>query len=116
MNKVELVRIARTVVARGKIDKAIAGELISKLTRKDLAHFARILARLVNERTVKVISQEPLSVDLKKEIEKKFEEKDVVFLQEKIGDGIKIIINDTIIDLTIGSFINSTIENLKSEI
>lgn len=72
--------------------------------------------RLINEQTIRVVSREELPATLKKEIEKKFSDKKVIFAKEDIGPGIKIIMNDTIMDLTIEGFIDSTMQSLKGQI
>ena len=114
MNKEELVKIARAILKKDKIDKKLAAELIKNLKRQDLSMFQRVMQRLYNQKTVKVISQEPLSQALKKSLTARFADKEVVFENEEIGDGIKIINNDTIIDLTIENYVDNTIQSLKN--
>jgi hypothetical protein len=42
-----------------------------------------------------------------------YADKNVIFEQQNIGDGIKLIVNDTIIDLSIESFIDSAANSLQ---
>ena len=107
-----LTKLARLIVKRQKIDKKSAEDIITNLSRDDLARFSRILKTLVNKNRVTVISEKPLTPPLREKIKSLYKDKNVVFEQQNIGDGIKLVVNDTIIDLSLGSYINSTSEML----
>lgn len=114
MKTQELTKIARLLVKHKKIDKKLASEMIARLSRKDLARFARILTALMNKSRVIVISQKPLEGSIKEKIKTKYRDQDVIFEQQNIGDGIKLVINDTIIDLSVDSYINSATKILTA--
>ena len=114
MRNQDLTKIARLIVKNKKIDNKLGREIIENLSRKDLAKFARILKTLVNKNRVTVISEKPLATTIKNTIISKYKDRDVVFEQQEIGDGIKLVINDTIIDLSVESYINSATKALTT--
>ena len=112
-NKINFTKAAKLIAKSGKIDKKTADTLINNLSRKNLAVFARIVERISNQSSVRVISESPLPSDMKNTIISKFIDKKVIFEQGEIGAGIQLIINDTIIDLTVAGFLDNTIKKLK---
>lgn len=113
--KQNLTKIARLIVQNGDIDKKTAKELIENLSRKNLSVFASMLNTFENQNVVKVLSSDALPYEVKKQIASRFDGKKVIFeIDDSVGDGIQLIYNDTIIDLTVNGFIDSTIEKLKN--
>ncbi len=113
MNKAHIRKLARLTFGKGKIESKSAKFVIENFTRKDLATFSRILKKLISETTVRVISADILSPMFMQRIKKEFSDKKVYFEQDKtITTGIKIISNDTIIDLSVANFLTSAIEKL----
>lgn len=116
MNKEDLKKLAKLTLRLKTIDPKLSYFVLRKLSRKNLIFFLRYLKNLLDQDTIRILSPIKLNPGLRKIIEKKYEGKNVVFVEDRIGDGIKVIINDTIIDLTVRGLINQTMYKLKSEI
>ncbi len=114
MKNQDLTKIARLLVKNKKIEKKMADQLITNLSKDELAKFSRILRTMVNKNRVVVLSEQPLTALLKEKIKTKYKDKDVIFQQEDIGDGIKLIVNDTIIDLTLEGYLNTTAQTITN--
>ncbi len=106
-------KLAKLTAHGVNVDPDVASFVLGKLGRRELLAYLRHLKAINNRRTVRVLSQEPISEVQKRNIIKRFSDKEVLFVQEKIGDGIKIQINDTIIDYSMHSYIDTTINRLK---
>lgn len=117
MNKNDLKKIAKFIVQSKTIDPKIATLLTTELPRQDLIFFTRYLEKLIQENTVRVISEVELPRSLKIDLEKGFSGKNVSFeIDSSLGAGIRITINDTVIDLSMKEYLNSTIERLKQNL
>ena len=116
MRNLDIKKIAKLTALDANVDSDIAIFVLDKLTRRQLLEYLRHLKAFANRKTVRVVSSEPISEMLKRNIVKRFPDKKVLFLQEEIGDGIKIQINDTVIDFSIHSYIDTAIDRLKEEI
>src|SRR3989344_1398598 len=65
--------------------------------------------------SVRVISSQKLSDKAKKSIRAKLKDRTVFFEQDKsLGAGLKIILDDSIIDLTFSGYITRVLEQLKA--
>lgn len=114
--KAELIKkLARSTVQNGKVNAKVAKYVIFKLARKELIMYLTALKNIVYENSVRVISAREISPQIKQSIKSKFKNRVVFFEQDKEqGEGLIIIADDTIIDLTVSGYIKSTIEQLKA--
>lgn len=114
--KAELIKkLARITIRNGKVNAKVAKYVIFKLTRKELIMYLSALKNIVYENSVRVMSARELSPQIKQTIRSKFKDRVVFFEQDKKqGEGLIIMVDDTIIDLTISGYIESTLEQLKA--
>lgn len=107
-------KLAKLTIRNGKVDKTIVRYVLSNLTRKELIMYLAALKKAVYESSVRIVSAEALPQKLAYSIRSKFKGKVIFYEQDKsLGAGIKIIINDTSLDLTIDGYLNSALEQLK---
>ena len=114
MTSIIVKQLAQMTINQASLDKKLASFVLNKLSRRQLIEYVSRLKTLVAKTTVIILSEKPLDPILKKSLVNHFPNKKVVFVQEKIGDGIKAITNDTIIDLTISGYADQTIKQLKA--
>ena len=115
MNKDLVKKLAKTLAAQNKIDGKTRKFILENLSRRELARFSRLLEKIVSENSVRVISSEPLGLSFKKQLGQKFADKNIYYeLNKSVGTGIKLVVNDTIIDLSLQNFLDNAIERLKS--
>lgn len=113
MKSNDIRKLAKLSISGNNINQDAADYAINYLTRKNMSAYLNFLKLYSEKRTVKVISENSLPEALKRQIRNLFEEKNVIFSQEKIGDGIRIQISDTIIDFTLPGLIDMIIGKLK---
>src|SRR5436190_24092658 len=114
MNKNQIKQLAKLTTKNGKVDNEVATYALNNLSRKELIMFIRYLKLISDKNTVRILSGSEIPPSLKNELVKNFKDKNVVFEQnEKVGDGICAVINDTIIDLSLGGYVENTVEELK---
>ena len=114
MNKDVIKKLARISAKQKKIGGKTAEFILKSFNRKQLTTYLRYLRKSVEENSVRIFSSIELNGNIKRDIESKFPGKDVFFhVDEEVGDGIRVQIDDTIIDLTTESYLNQTIEELK---
>jgi F0F1-type ATP synthase delta subunit len=114
MNKDQIKKLAKITIRNGELDEKVARKVLSLLSRKELIFYLETLKRLAYENSVRVISAQKLSEKEREVIRSKFNTKSVYFERdETLGPGIKIVIDDSIIDLTIKGYINNALEQLK---
>lgn len=113
MTIADIKKLANYTVKQDNVGKKLA-EVVLQLPRRDLIAYLRYLKMLLNKETVIITSTLPLPPTDKKMLISKFAPKKVYFENTQIGDGIRIFENDTIVDLTVGGFINQTIAQLKT--
>mgnify|MGYP001586782678 CR=1 FL=1 len=115
MNKDIIKKLARITINNGQVDTRAAKYVLSNLTRKELIDYLAAIKRVVYENSVRVISSEALPAKTKQSIKSKFKSMVVFFEQDKsLSSGIKIIIDDTIIDLTVNGYITNALEQLET--
>lgn len=115
MNNDLIKKLARITIRNGNVDKRIAKYALSKLTRKELIIYLAWLKRVVYENSVRVISAQEPPTKVKQSIKGKFKDRIVFFEQDQSqSEGIKIIIDDTITDLTVNGYIDTMLEQLKT--
>lgn len=115
MKNLDLKKLAKVTAQSAKLDPEVAQFVLNNLTRRQLLVYLRYLRSYVEKNTVRIIAEKSLSEAQKKEFVKKFAGKTVIFEQENIGDGIRVQISDTIFDLSMSGFIDTTIERLKQD-
>lgn len=108
-------KLAKITIRGGEIDKRVAKHVLSKLTRKELIFYLLALKKVVYKDSVRVISSQELPTKIRQSIMAEFKDRVVFFAQDKSqGEGIKIIIDDSTIDFTIGGYIINALEQLKT--
>ncbi len=117
MNASDLKKIAKFTVKAGNIGKEIAEIILSELTRKELIFLFRYLGRTMEENTVRVFSQDSIPELLRKTLARKFYPKTVIFDKDSsLGAGIKIKMNDTVINFSVGSYLDELVTSLKNDL
>lgn len=115
MNNNLIKKLAKITILKGRVNTMAAKYVLSNLSRKELIAYFAALKRVVYENSVRVISSQALPTKTKKFIKSKFKDRVVFFEQDKsLGSGTKVIIDDTIIDLTVNGYITSALEQLKT--
>lgn len=115
MNNDLIKKLAKLTIRNGNVDKRIAKYALLKLARKELIMYLASLKKVIYENSVRVISAQELSSKVKQSIRGKIKDRIVFFEQDQSqSEGIKIIIDDTIIDLTVNGYINTVLEQLKT--
>ncbi|OGH16731.1 MAG: hypothetical protein A3C30_00105 [Candidatus Levybacteria bacterium RIFCSPHIGHO2_02_FULL_40_18] len=115
MNDEFIKKLAKITIRNGRIDKRIIKYVLSNLSRKELIVYLAALKKSVYENSVRVISSQKLSDKAKKSIRAKLKDRTVFFEQDKsLGAGLKIILDDSIIDLTFSGYITRVLEQLKA--
>ncbi|HVT00877.1 MAG TPA: hypothetical protein VHE53_01420 [Patescibacteria group bacterium] len=116
MNKIDIKKLARLTAQSKKVDKKVA-DFILKMPRRDLALYLSYLKNSLNKTTVYVTSNIAVPTALKKTLIKEFSDKEVLFgIDKSIKDGIKVVNNDTVIDLSMNGYLDKTIGSLKQEL
>ena len=114
MKSNDIKKLAKLTLEQNSTQKRVMDYVLSNLPRRQLVVYLRYLKMLIEENTVHIISKENISENLKKELTKRFAGKKVLFEEDKnIGDGIIAKINDTIIDLSLPSYVTEAIDELK---
>lgn len=115
MNKDTIKKLVKmTFTSGGAINQTIANFVISKLSRSQLVYYLRSLKNFIYRDSIRIISSENLSSQLKKDIQEKFKGKTVFFEENKNqSDGIKVIIGDSYTDLTFGGYTNRLFDQIK---
>ena len=116
MKNLDLKKLAKLTAHNASVDLDIASFVLNKLGRRQLLAYLRHLKAITDRKTVRVFSQQLLPEAQRRSIVKHFPLQEVLFEQKPIGDGIKIQINDTIIDFSMHSYIDTTIEQLKNSV
>ncbi len=115
MNKNQIKQLAKLTIDETKINQKVATFVLNKLSRKELIYYIRLLKTIAQKNMVRIVSSDPINATFKSALLKKFSNKHVVFEQnDDFGPGIKAIINDTIMDLSIKNYIDNTVDNLKN--
>lgn len=116
MIKIDLKKLARVTILSDNIDTNVKEYVLTKLTRAELKEYLVHLKSLTQRSTVTVVGRE-ITTELKNKIGNIYKDKKIIFVtDETISDGIKIIDNDTITDLTLENYIDNTIEELKKSL
>ncbi len=110
-----VTKLAKATFRDGSIDMEIAKFTLTKLSRKHLVHYFLTLKRIIYQDSLRVVSKETLPVGVKKALEKRYEGK-IIFFEEdsRMGEGIKIIQNDTVFDFSFQNYINTIFNQLKT--
>lgn len=115
MNNDLIKKLAKLTIRNGNVDKKIAKYALSRLTRKEFITYLACLKTVVYKNSVRVISAQELPSKVKQSIERKIKNRIIFFEQDQSqSEGIKIIIDDTIIDLTVSGYISTMLEQLRT--
>jgi|SRR3989344_3867154 len=115
MSDDEIKKIANLTIRKGRINKTIAKFALRRLSRKYLLKYLMYLRRTAFENSVRIVSSRELPSALKKELDRKFSGKNVFYeIDSTLGDGIKSIIGDTVIDLSLENYLRNTVKGLKN--
>ncbi len=115
MNKSDIKKIANLSISNGVLNRNVTSYVLKNLGRQELILYLRFIKRIISENSVRVQSQETLTPIMKSLIEQKFKNKDIYYeVDENVGEGIKVIENDTVFDFTLNGYMDTALNNLKS--
>ncbi len=115
INPAQIMKLARNTLYNGRLNKKVVKFALSNLTRKELISYLYKVRKVVYDNSVRIISSQELSSKIQKSLALKFKPRGIFFEEDKsIGPGIKIIKDDTIIDLTFKGYMTNAIEQLKT--
>lgn len=98
----------------GNVNSKIAEFALKKLTKEELKSFLRSLKKEYSSTTVIVRFDGNLSAVDKREIEKKHENKRIIFVKDpKITGGIEVIDNDMIVNYSVEGLLNSKFNSIN---
>ena len=105
-----------TITASNKIIPADIEEyVLNFLTKQDLKMFMQSYKLELEKKRVYISTPTELSESELSLIKNMYKDKDIITSVEKdLGAGIKLRQNDTVIDFTVKSFINDTVDALKN--
>ncbi len=114
MNNLIIGRFAKNIGENNSISQKNMKTILSKLSAKDLRTLFRELKKESLKNTVTITASEKMSQEMKKEISKMFQNKTILFKEDKtIGAGIRIKTYDMIYDLSLSGKIKRIAENLE---
>lgn len=114
MNKAKIKQLAELISSEGVVNNKIKNYVLTKLSRKDLLLLSFYLKRINANKTVYVESRSNIDGKSKLKIKELFKNKRVIFKQnDDLDSGIKVTIDDTIIDLSIKNYISEAVNLLK---
>ena len=117
MTDAGIKKLAKLSIDENTVNKSVATFAMNNLSRRQLVKYAIFLRKLVYENSVKIVSTDILPKNTKHLLQKRFKDKNVFFEEdETVGDGIKAVIDDTIIDLSLKGYIDNTLGILKENI
>lgn len=115
MTDEEIKKIAKLTIREGRVNETIAKFVMTRFSRKYLLKYLMYFRKITFENSVRIVCSEELSSVFKKEIERKFAGKSVFYEADKaLGDGIKAIIGDTVIDLSLKNYLDNIVKVLKN--
>lgn len=115
MNKKDLKNLAKHTVMDGKIHPKIAKFVMQNLNKTDLREYLFYLKQEIKNQIVFVRTPQDLLAAEKKQIEKLYVSKRILFENDKsLGAGITILNNDNIIDASLKGYIDQAIQELKN--
>lgn len=102
-----------TISSNNQINKKVGKFALENLSRKEVIEYSMQVKKIVYDNSVRIISAEPLSGHIKVLLEKKFKGDNIFYENdEALGDGIKAITRDTIIDLSLKEYLDTTLNIL----
>lgn len=114
MTNSQLRKAAKLIVLENKLDLKTAKYMVNKLTKAEIKSFLKYLKLEYEKHTVRVITSTDLPELLKKQLEEKYLNKKVIFkIDKNQKEGICVITNDTIINLTLDGYLAQTVDILK---
>lgn len=114
MNKAKINQLAELLSEENAVSDKIKNFVLTKLSRKELLFLAFYLKKTIARKTVYVESDINIDNKLKTSIKKMFDGKNIIFrINDNLYTGLKVIIDDTIIDLSVKNYISETVNLLK---
>lgn len=114
MNNLMIGRFAKNIGENNSISQKNVKAILSKLSAKDLRTLFRELKKESLKNTVTITASEKMSQEIKKDISRMFQNKTMLFKEDKtIGAGIRIKTYDMIYDLSLSGKIKRIAENLE---
>ena len=114
MSNDRIKKLARITIRNTMINPKVTKYVLFKLNRKELIIYLAAFKKVIYGNSLRVVSREELPTKTKQSIKSRFKDRVVFFEQdEDLSDGIKIIMDDSVIDLTFNGYINNTLEQLK---
>jgi len=115
MSKQKIKKLAIIASYEETIPQDIQEFVLTQFSKKELKMFMSFYKAAIERKSVYVSTPSDLSADTLKMLREVFKNKEVITVLDKtLGAGIKVRQNDMIIDFTIKSFINDTINKLKN--
>lgn len=117
MNNKQLRKLALMTLKNGKIDSDVAKYALSRLSKSELKQYLFYFKNIVAKNTIEIISDTPLLSTTKKQLEKVFHGKTLTFEEDKkLGGGLFVRIDDTILDLSVKNYIEESVIQLKNNL
>ena len=114
MNNDTIRKLAKITGHQKAIDQKTFDLVMKSFNRKQLLLYLMLLKKEIEQNCVRVFSSMPLSTQIKNDIEGLFVGKEIIFhIDPELTDGIRVQINDTIIDLSAKAYIEEAINQLK---
>lgn len=114
MIKEELLKkLALSIVVNG-VDNKTANFILLRLNKTQLKTFLSYYKKAIAKESVTITTSEDLTLELQKKIQNIYSDKKLIQnVNPNLGAGIKIQLNDIIIDFTVKKYINDTIDQLE---
>lgn len=108
-----LKKLAISIVENG-IDAKTSSFLLTKLNKTQLKIFLTYYKKALAKKSVIVTTADTISLEVQNSLKKQFDDKMIILNTDpKVGGGIKMQLDDTIIDFTVKKYINDTIDQLE---
>jgi F0F1-type ATP synthase delta subunit len=111
----DIKKLAHHTIVDGTVNSKVAEYVLKNLLRADVKSYLFYLKQEISKRTVYVTSAQTLEEVDQKQIATLFADRDIKFeTNEKLGGGLVIRTNDTIMDASLKGTIEATIEKLRN--
>ena len=117
MNNKQLRKLALMTLKNGKIDSGVAKYALSRLSKSELKQYLFYFKNVTAKNTIEIISDTTLSPTTKKQLAKIYYGKSLTFEEnKKLGVGLFVRIDDTILDLSVKNYIEESVMQLKNSL
>lgn len=115
MNNKQLRKLAQMTIQNGKVNNNVSKYVLSRLLKNELKQYLFYLKTVVSKNSIEVVSDTPLTAATKRQLVSVFPGKTINFTDnKKIGGGLFVRIDDTILDLSVKNYIKESISQLKN--